>query len=536
MATDITNIARMVFGVNYLGANSGDDVEALWHSRFAAREAYLLNADPQENPKAIFQRFRQQLIDRGQEKMTGKNCILVFFVDYTAPLHDMTAAAVWNLRNVFTQVLGTQIDTVIQFAYVGEKGLDETAVQRANIQKALEHNNAKGVYENYRLCLVGKSALQARGGSHWKSVIVFLDLLRRCGNLQNYLPMVGNLGQNNVSFLRYGEFSENSYGDLVAEQKRLEALLANGNSNKLRSLVEAKRNHMVEYIESHYHVDGSLHPQHPDMIVTDPSGFVMPWRTDTRKAAREGRNPTYNNAQQRTRSAVELTGERMRKEIEAYFDDQSAAAGNDLQKFFRDADVGIKLKMNTVEMKSVLYLPPYPDPGIMPSLTLSYSDQGAAGEIGNYLTYIRSSCLFNGLKKYTSALQSAFEEIPQDKIRIQQKELERQRDRASQELADALDEEDFCRKVTLENPPDSVFEINTEMNVRSAKFLLCRSANLAVAERVAPLGSIAVHYVDDPMCGIVTFDDAPVKAVMIESVECMDWVLDELLPEVNYGF
>lgn len=533
MAVDITNIQKMIFGVNYLGANGGADVEALWNSRFAAKEAYLLNAASQENPKEIFKRFQQMLKERGKENMTGENCVLVFFVDYTAELDGMTAATVWNLRNAFAAVLGCQIDAVIQFAYVGEKGLDETKLQRSNIKKALEKNKEKGVFENYRLCLVGKSALQKDDGSHWKSVIVFLDLLRRCANLQNYLPMAADLGKNDICFLRYGEFKKNSYQQLVDEQKRLEALLANSSSSALRTLVEAKRNEMVDFVETHYHVDGALHPQHPDMIVEAPSGWFA---KDMRAAAKKDRNPAYSNAQQRTRAAVEITGERMRREIEEWFDSQVAEVEPTLQNFFAEANVGIRLKLNPVEMKSVLYLPPYPDPGIMPSLTLRYSEQGVAGEIGAYLECIRNNCICNGLKKYTAALQGAFEAIPQESFREQQRDLERMRDWNSKALAEALDESEFCKKVTLENPPESVFEINTEMNVRSAKFLLCRNANLATAEKMAVLGSITVHSVYEHMCGIVAFDEAPVKAVMIECVECSDWVLDQLLPEVNYGF
>ena len=533
MAVDITNIQKMIFGVNYLGTNGGAEVEALWNSRMAPKEAYLLNAEPQDNPKEIFQRFRQQLVARRKTAMSGVPCILTFFVDYTSELHEMTAAAVWNLRNVFMQVLGCNVETVIQFAYVGEKGLDETTVQRSNIQKALEKNNEKGVYENYRLCLVGKSALQSSGGSHWKAAIVFLDLLRRREILQDYLPMAGSLGKDNVCFLRYGEFNENSYQELVEEQKRLMALLANADSRRLRALVEAKRNEMVQFVESRYNVDGRLHPQHPDMIVEARSGWFA---KDNREAARKGKNPDYNNAQQRTKAAVQITGEWMRKEIEAWFAEQIAGAEQTLQQFFQEADVGVKLKLNPVEMQSALYLPAYPDPGNMPTLALRYSEQGAADEIGEYLDYIRKSCICTGLRQYTAALQAAFEAVPQDSFQIQKRELERERDRVSMALNESLDEKGFCEKVALENPPESVFEINTEMEVRSRKFLMCRSSNLAVAEQQASIGNILVHGVDEHLCGMVSFDQAPIKAVMIECVECKDWVLDELLPEVNYGF
>lgn len=530
MAIDITNIRKMVFGVNYLGANGGKVVEELWNSRFSPEEAYLIQGSLQEGPKDVFLRFRQQLVERGRDHMAGEKCILVFFADYTAELQDAVASTIWNLKSVFANVLGCQVDAVIQFAYVGEKGLDDTKIQKENIRKALENNNAKDVFENYRLCMVGKSALQRGGG--WKSSIVFLDLLRRNANLQDYLPVTGNLGKDNVCFLRYGEFNENGYQYLVQEQKRLEALLTNKDSSGLRALVEKKRNELVEYVETQYCVNGALHPQHPDMIVEPKKGW---FGRDPREAARKDKNDEYRLAQSKTRSAVVITGDRMRREIEAWFAKQNETAAETLQQFMEEAKVGVKLKLNASEMNSALYLPAYQDPGILPALTLRYTEQGAAAEIGEYLEYFRKNSIRNGLSQYTAALQAAYEAIPQEKFRQEEMELEKLRDRIIKELSESLDEESFCKKNALENPPESVFEINTMMDVKSAKFLLCRNAKAPVADKMAALGGVPVLSVNEHMCGIVSFDESPVKAVMIESVECKDWTLDQLLPEVNYG-
>ena len=148
VAIDITNIQKMVFGVNYLEANGGKVVEALWNSRFGPEEAYLIQGSLQEGPKDVFLRFRQQLVERGRDHMAGEKCILVFFVDYTAELPETVASTIWNLKSVFANVLSCQVDAVIQFAYVGEKGLDDTKIQKENIRKALESNNAKDVFEN----------------------------------------------------------------------------------------------------------------------------------------------------------------------------------------------------------------------------------------------------------------------------------------------------------------------------------------------------------------------------------------------------
>ena len=100
MATEITNISRLTFGVNFLGKNGGEEVDKLWKSRFAEREAFLVTADPQTNPREIFEQFRTMLVQQNQLHLVGKECLLTFFVDYTADLPKEAEAAVWGMRKV----------------------------------------------------------------------------------------------------------------------------------------------------------------------------------------------------------------------------------------------------------------------------------------------------------------------------------------------------------------------------------------------------------------------------------------------------
>ena len=534
MATEITNISRLTFGVNFLGKNGGEEVDKLWKSRFAEREAFLVTADPQTNPREIFEQFRTMLVQQNQLHLVGKECLLTFFVDYTADLPKEAEAAVWGMRKVMETVLGCSVQAVIQFAYVGRRG-DESAKQRSNVKRALENNQKKQVYENYRLCLVGKSVLQDGEDHNWKAAVVFVDLLRRCEAVSNYLPMAGDLGRSDICFLRYGEYDEVVYSNLKKRYEDLRLMLADADGARLRDLVDQKRNDMISQIESRYVINGAEHPQHPDMIVPDVRS-MNPFATNTRAAAKRGKNPAYTNAQKHTREAVEATGQRMRMEIGAWFQEHVDAADQTLEEFFREANVGIKLKMKPVDMYSALYIQPYAAPGTIPSLTLPYSEQGVENEIGNYLESIKKDAISIGLAEYAQALRAAFDKIPQDDFVNLRKSLERERDEAGKTLEKTLDAKGFCDLVAQSYPPESIFDITNEMVVENQKFLLCRDSVVSIAEKSASLGMISVHSVDEPMCGMVKFDNAPLKALMIESVDCRDWVLDQLLPEVDYDF
>ena len=79
VAIDITNIQKMVFGVNYLGANGGKIVEELWNSRFGPEEAYLIQGSLQEGPKDVFLRFCEEY-KRTNEKLGLKQYLIPYLI------------------------------------------------------------------------------------------------------------------------------------------------------------------------------------------------------------------------------------------------------------------------------------------------------------------------------------------------------------------------------------------------------------------------------------------------------------------------
>lgn len=531
MAVDITNVNRLTFGVNFLGGNGAEEVNGLWNSRFAEREAFLVTADPQTDPKEIFDQFCQMLNQREQTQMVGRECMLTFFVDYTAELPKNAEKAIWGMRKVMESRLGCSIQAVIQFAYVGCRG-DHSQKQRENVKKALENNGKKQAYENYRLLMVGKSVLEASVDHNWKAAVVFVDLLRRCQSMKDYLPVAGNLGKNDIGFLRYGEFDQVRYQQLQDQQKRLMEQLANSKPDGLRALVEEKRKELIEQMESAYTIDGALHPQHPDMIVPERSGW---FGADPRREADRGKNQAYNDAAKATRAAVEATGRAIKDGIEAAFAAHIEQAPGTLEEFFEKSNAGINLKLNSVGMQSALYMQPYSVPSTMPKLTFKYSPKGVQDEIQTYLEYMKMESIAKGLRDYSKALQSAFEAIPKQLLEEQKKALEKERNNLAKKITNTLDAQSFCKLVAQDYPPESIFEITNEMVVENQKFLLCRFGFAQMADEAAALGMIGVHSVDEHMCGMVRFDDAPVKALMVESVECRDWVLDHFLPEADWG-
>ena len=79
VAIDITNIRKMVFGVNYLGANGGKVVKELWNSRFSPEEAYLIQGSLQEGPKDVFLRFCEEY-KRTNEKLGLKQYLIPYLI------------------------------------------------------------------------------------------------------------------------------------------------------------------------------------------------------------------------------------------------------------------------------------------------------------------------------------------------------------------------------------------------------------------------------------------------------------------------
>ncbi len=533
MAVDITNINRLTFGVNFLGENGADEVNKLWHSRFAEREAFLVTADPQTNPNEIFEQFREMLNQQEQTEMVGRPCLLTYFVDYTADLPKTAEAAIWGMRKVMETRFGCSVEAVIQFAYVGTRG-DDCAKQRQNVKRALENNGKKQAYENYRLLMVGKSVLKKSEDHNWKAAVIFVDLLRRCQSVSSYLPTAGSLGKNDIGFLRYGEFDAVRYQELLDQQKRVSEQLANTKPDALRALVEEKRKALIEQMESGYAIDGNMHPQHPDMIVPEKTGW---FGGDPRRDAERGKNEAYNNAVKATRAAVEATGRAIRHQIGEAFDVHIRQAAETLEAFFAKSNTGIKLKLNPVGMQSALYIQPYSVPSSMPKLNFKYSTQGVQQEIQAYLEYMKMESIATGLRNYADALLKAYEDIPQQKLAEQKEALDTEQNKLTKKVASSRDAKGFCDLVAQNYPPESVFDITNQMNVDNQKFLLCRFDYTQMADAAAALGMISAHSINDQMSGMVSFDNAPLKALMVESVECShDWVLDYFLPEVDDEF
>ena len=530
MAVDITSINRLVFGVNFLGEHGGKTVNTLWKNRFSGREAFLVTTDPQTNPKEIFDKFCQMLEKQEQTHMVGQECMLVYFMDYTADIPKTAENAIWGMRKVMEAKLNCNIQAVIQFAFVGQRG-QRSVVQKENIKKALANNGKKKPHENYRLLLVGESVLTRNVDYNWKSAVVFTDLLRRCKVVSNYLPVSGGLGTNDIGFLRYGEFNQARYQRLQEEYRRLQEQLSNAKQDGLRALVEKKREELIEQLEMQFPINGACHPQHPDMIVPEKNRWFDP---DLRREAARDNNQTYNQAVKATRAAVEETGRSIRRRIEEIYEQHIKDAPKSLNALFEASNAGIMLKLDPVSMQGALYMQPYYVSGTVPKLTFKYSVQGVQDEIQAYLEYIKKNSIAAGLERYAKALSQAYQDIPRETFEAQKQVLQRECNMAAEQVEKEMSAEEFCHWVSRNYPPEYDFSITNEMNVGNRKFLLGRFSYTELLDAADHMGTIGAHVINDYLSGMVSFDEAPIKAVMVEAVECKDWVLDHFLPEVEW--
>lgn len=522
---DISSVQRLMFGVSCLDAGNGQMVRRIWDDRFAEKEAMLIEAAADEKPEQLIQSFTKMLKANGYASVG--ECMLTFFVDYTQELSDGLVTMIWSLKNYLETAFMCNCKAVMQFAYVGQLGMDDPVAQAKNINLALEHNAQTKAHDNYRLCLIGKSALREDNGSNWKAALVYIDVLRRSQNMMNLLPTVSAKGQHDVGFLRYSEFDEERYNQLVQEKDRLDHLLNNMNSTKVLTLVQNKRKELIAQADRQYCINGAEHPQHPDMIVPDVR-TLNPWATNTRAAAARGKNPAYNKARQITKEAVEATGQHIREGISAYFAEQSAQIDQTLERLLEEGQVGVKLRLNPAQMNSVLNMPPHDCPSSAPKLQLNYSESGVHNEIGEYLNYIKNRTISDELEKYARALQDAFAAIPQHQHEEEKEKLETRLNQVAAQLAKLPDAEAFCQMISHKDPEEADFNTNG-VPATSYKLLLCRARLQKEADAAYALGNVPVDSFNERTCGIVHYDGAPLKALKIVYVDCVEKALNQLL-------
>ena len=522
--TNNSTIHNKMFAICCLEKAERERVKKLWDARFAGDTAFWIEAEPQSSSFVMAQALCEKIQERGIYSMNGVPCILTIILDLRQPVSQEFKDELWKVSRVLTTALQCNVQTVLEFGFVGRQGFSSAEVQRNNAKEIVKKNAEMPEVIQHRLCLVGTPALAADGGNSWKAVVVHLDTLRRMISPGDLLPRAGGTANDDIGFLRYGEYNKKEYDSLVKRRSELEDLCGQGGKDRLQDLLNKKREGLKSNIEERFQIRGMLQPQNPDMVV--PDGFMG----TTKKAAKKGKHQPFNAARQATRTAVMLTAQRLRDEILAAYDAEVKAADKTLKNLLEEAKVGLKLRMDTAAIGLILAgdvlhvnVPHNPD--------LEYKEEGYVQEINNYLTQAKAYAISEGVRKFNAEIEAAYSRISTDAMMQELIEKEAELVKVQNKVNAMGTAEQFCSKYAFHsNPPESDFNPIAATG-EGTKYLILRGNAMRAAANASTNGTIIpIYEINELGGGIQVLDDAPVKTIQAVFLNCTDTSLLHLMP------
>lgn len=511
MMQAIPTVYNKIFGISYLQGKQVQQLKDQWQLRMSESDAFFIEAEPDDDYQTTVTALCESIQEQEIVVNAHDPCILAFFVDL------QKGADPKLLRQIeagVRSVLNTSIQAVIQFGYAGKLGLEDPAVQRENACKLVDSNREKFSVQ-HRLCLVASPFLA--GINEWKPVCIYLDVLSRQNVPSNLLP---GTGSGYVGYLRYGEFDKDAYDTLVARDEELATILGNGGSMKFGELLKDKERELQCMVRQGFPLKGSCQPLHPDMFLTPGGVFGRGQRLARFAAARDT-----------SETALEMTGQRLKKDIAHAFDASIADAEAILKKLADAAPLGLALQEDADDMARLLAAPA--DSHWEPAKpTLSFREHGYAQEIQLYLEKIRDHECSIQIQRFYEALQKATSTLVDGDFAVRKAALEKEQKRTRARLKKMYPTKEFCEKFayTADLPEGQFSPVSASGEAQ--KFLLCTNALIQTVETYTKGASTPVYCIANSAP-----DNAPLKGVQIVFLNCpgegTKEVMYQLLPEVN---
>lgn len=524
---DISTIHSKLIGLNCLDGTESTHVRKLWGQRYHERAAFLVDVAPGSSADDVFEQIRSLIVKQQIHSISGESCILAVFMDLTKPIDPATLTTLTAIPNQLNAMLNCRVSLVYEFAYLGRIASSARGDLRDRIMD-LSATNERNPSIRRQICLVAQPLLSGESVNYWKAAIVCLDIMRRRFSPDDVLPPVGTGGANNdVGFLRYGEFDEEKLRRLTDQKARLEKLLSSAGERELRESVAAALRKLELDISEQVTVDPKAQPIHPNMFV---EGFFK------RKKAASGKNDEFNEAQRYTIEAVLTTGNEIHSRS---MDIAKAMVGNStdfLRQLLDRSGVGIALESDRALMTRCLSadLQRADRPT---GLDLRYNENGYTEEIGQYFQEALRHSLYEAKKYLLKCLMDAYNAITADDLSDRASALHRELDEAKHALDQIAQEDDFCRSAR-----DSGKLMETCFTPASVgdgsggtrRHLLCRNPETASRlEKLYGRPELSVSFINGTAAGLMTLDSAPVKALHILSFDCTPARLLDLIPEVG---
>lgn len=400
--TKIDTVHMSLLGLCFLKDEQRDVLKKEWDDRIDTDTALWVDLDPSGSYDQVLNTILAAI--QAKAGVIARNqCVMAAFLDFQQEISHELPETLKKLQETMDLVLNRTTNAILQFGYVGIRGLSNGEAARKNAALFAEENAKRPAAIQHRVCLVGSEFTRIGDENNWRAATVLLDLLRRQNSIVGFLPTSPNgISNDDVGYLRYAEYDSDAHSSLLLEQGKLQKLRGSAGEQELFQLFDKKRNDLRTLIRQRFAIGANIHPIHPGMTVT---GWLHV------RQAQRGRYEPYNVAAACTRDAINQTGERMKQEIEELFAQHTQNACTDLLTMFAEAKIGLELKKNKSQMYAILNIT---QPGNRPKLPeLHYAPEGPSAEIQVYLTnmrnYILDCCIANYEKNIRDAYDTIFE-------------------------------------------------------------------------------------------------------------------------------
>lgn len=502
--TQINTVHMSLLGLCFLKDEQRDILKKEWDDRIDTDTALWVDLDPSSS----YDQALKTILDaiRAKAGVIAKNqCVMAAFLDFQQEIPAELPETLKRLQETIDLVLNRTTNAILQFGYVGIRGLSNGEAARKNTALFAGENSNRPAAIQHRVCLVASEFTRIGDETNWRAAAVMLDLLRRQNSIVGFLPTSPNgVSNDDVGYLRYAEYDSVTHTTLLQELAKTQQLKGSAGEQTLFQLFDKKRNDMRDLVRQRFAVGENIHPIHPGMKVT---GWL-----NLRKA-QKGSNASYNEAADATRKAVSLTCERMKQEIEQLFDQKLPDAREDLTAMFAEAKIGLELKKNKPQMYSILNVT---QPGSLPRLPeLFYRPEGPSAEIQRYLTDMRNYILDCCIADYEKRVREAYDAIFEKGFVEEEQRLDGELAQIQTRLASLQTPETIFRTIALNNFLPETGLTPVGVTGRQQSYAIFRGtdelrgqiqqlANATAAYEMRPLG-------DDPESKKIR----PVKAVQM---------------------
>lgn len=235
----INNIATVhmsLLGLCFLSGDQKDILKREWDDRIDKDTALWVELDASSG----FDQMRDAVlaaISERQGVIARNQCVMAAFLDFQQKISPELPEMLKKLQESMDLILNRNTNAILQFGYVGIRGLSDGQAARENAALFAEENAKRPASIQHRVCLVGSEFTRMSDENNWRAAAVMLDLLRRQNSIVGFLPTSPNgLANDDVGYLRYAEYDSVKHSKLLIEMQRIQQLQGNTGSQELFQL------------------------------------------------------------------------------------------------------------------------------------------------------------------------------------------------------------------------------------------------------------------------------------------------------------